>query len=349
MKKYLIPAVTFQSLVIAGGYGTGRELVEFFMSIGPLRGLLGLGVTALIWMLVASLSFDFARRTKSYNYKDFFRNLLGRGWVVFEAAYIVIVVLVAAVVAATSAEIMSNLVGLPFYLGTVIFGVWMICSVGAGAGWLKKAFTFWSVLLYSTYGLVFAFALTRMFYNPLPLSSDTAVSGDWVLAGVRYAGYNIAALPAVFFTLAPLKSRRDCYVAGALCGILTTIPALLLLISLLSLYPDVLSETIPSLALLIKINAPWLTFLFQIVLLGTLIETGAGLIHSFNDRLAVTIELSKKGRFLVALGFVTVGVIVSQLGLIALIAKGYGTITWVIILVFVIPVLFSPLIKRRKA
>ena len=79
MKKYLIPAITFQSLVIAGGYGTGRELVEFFMSLGPLRGLLGLGVTALIWMLVASLSFDFVRRTKSYNYKDFFRNLLGKG------------------------------------------------------------------------------------------------------------------------------------------------------------------------------------------------------------------------------------------------------------------------------
>lgn len=118
---------------------------------------------------------------------------------------------------------------------------------------------------------------------------------------------------------------------------------------MLSLYPDVLFETVPSLALLIKINAPWLTYLFQIVLLGTLIETGAGLIHSFNDKLAVTIEFSKKGRFLVALGFVIVGVIVSQFGLIALIAKGYGTITWVIILVFVIPVLFSPFLKCNKA
>ena len=30
--KYLLPGFIFQSLIIGGGYGTGRELVEFFLS-----------------------------------------------------------------------------------------------------------------------------------------------------------------------------------------------------------------------------------------------------------------------------------------------------------------------------
>ena len=40
---YLLPGFIFQSVVIAGGYGTGRELVEFFLTQGPLGGLLGIG------------------------------------------------------------------------------------------------------------------------------------------------------------------------------------------------------------------------------------------------------------------------------------------------------------------
>ena len=38
-KKYLLPGFVFQSVVIAGGYGTGRELVEFFLVHSPLAGL----------------------------------------------------------------------------------------------------------------------------------------------------------------------------------------------------------------------------------------------------------------------------------------------------------------------
>ena len=40
-RKYLLPGFVFQSIVIGGGYGTGRELVEFFLKFGPLGGLLG--------------------------------------------------------------------------------------------------------------------------------------------------------------------------------------------------------------------------------------------------------------------------------------------------------------------
>ena len=30
-QKYLLPGFVFQSLMIGGGYGTGREIVEFFL------------------------------------------------------------------------------------------------------------------------------------------------------------------------------------------------------------------------------------------------------------------------------------------------------------------------------
>ena len=45
-QKYFVPGIVFQSCVIAGGYGTGRELVEYIMGSGPSGGLLGMCISA---------------------------------------------------------------------------------------------------------------------------------------------------------------------------------------------------------------------------------------------------------------------------------------------------------------
>ena len=80
-RKYLLPGFVFQSVVIAGGYGTGRELVEFFLSYGPLNGLLAmLLISTVIWSAVCAASFEFARVFRAYDYRSFFKRLLGRGW-----------------------------------------------------------------------------------------------------------------------------------------------------------------------------------------------------------------------------------------------------------------------------
>lgn len=39
VEVYLIPGAVFQSIVVAGGYGTGRELVEYFTRFGVGGGL----------------------------------------------------------------------------------------------------------------------------------------------------------------------------------------------------------------------------------------------------------------------------------------------------------------------
>ena len=46
-RRYLLPGFVFEAAVIAGGYATGRELVEFFLPAGPWGGLLGMLVDEL--------------------------------------------------------------------------------------------------------------------------------------------------------------------------------------------------------------------------------------------------------------------------------------------------------------
>ena len=61
LRRYLLPGLLFQSVVIAGGSGTGRELVEFFLTRGPLGGLLGIGVATVIFSSVSMVTYELAR------------------------------------------------------------------------------------------------------------------------------------------------------------------------------------------------------------------------------------------------------------------------------------------------
>ena len=109
-------------------------------------------------------------------------------------------------------------------------------------------------------------------------------------------------------------------------------------------YPAILSETVPANVLLELVGSRAFQIVFQVVLFGTLIETGAGLVHAVNERLAATyaergLEMPVLLRPAIAIGMLSIGALSAQVGLKELIESGYGTITWGFIIVFVIPVL----------
>jgi uncharacterized membrane protein YkvI len=123
------------------------------------------------------------------------------------------------------------------------------------------------------------------------------------------------------------------------------IPAFLFYTALLSHHEVVLNESIPANFILGKLDSTTFQFVFQIVLLGTFIETGVGFIHGFNERIAgVYLEKGKEMphwlRLVIALILFIVAIyIANTVGLVGLIAEGYGTITWGFWIIFVVPVL----------
>ena len=101
-QRILLPGFVFKGVVIGGGYATGRELVEFFFASGPVGALYGILLATLIWSIVCAVSFVFAQAVRGYDYRTFFKALLGPGWVVFELAYIALIILIIAVIAAAA-------------------------------------------------------------------------------------------------------------------------------------------------------------------------------------------------------------------------------------------------------
>jgi uncharacterized membrane protein YkvI len=355
-RKYLLPGFVFQSVVIAGGYGTGREIVEYFLRFGTLGGLLGMTVVAtLTWSVTLALTFEFSRVFAAFDYRTFFQRLLGRGWVVFEVLYLYGALLALAVLGSAAGVLLRDNFGVPYMVGVLI----MYGTIGyltfKGSDLIGKTLASWSLVLYAVYLVILIVSLDR--FGPVIRNNFTSgeVLSGWFMGGFKYAMYNFIVIPALLFCLRATNTRKEALVSGLSAGVIGIVPGILFYVAIVSQYPSVLAEEVPIVFLLEKTGVTPLLITFQIVLFGTLIETGTGLIHAVNERIAAARKSTgatykRRLRPAVAAGLLLAGYALSSLGLVALVAKGYGTLGWGVLVVFAVP-LFTRgwlLINRQR-
>jgi uncharacterized membrane protein YkvI len=334
-KKYLLPGFIAQSVLIAGGYGTGRELVEYFAQYGPTGGLMGMGLTTVLWAVFFALSFEFARVFRAYDYRTFFEKLIGKGWIAYEIAFIVLLFLIMGVVGAASGSILRDTFGLPPLAGSALFLVLVAYLTYSGSKVIEVALSWWSYLLYAVYLTFLVIGISR-FGDAISanFAADTVKAG-WPMGGFKYAFYNIAVVSTVLFSLNYLETRKEAVLSGIFAALICVAPAIFFYVVTIGFYPDVLTMEIPANGVIAKLGVRFLLPLWLIVLFGTMIETGVGFFHSINERINSTLiarrgsGMSNAARGAVGAGLTLIGLGISNFGLIGLIAQGYGTISWV--------------------
>lgn len=353
-QRIWLPGFVAQSVVIGGGYATGRELVEFFLSAGPVGGLLGMLVAMLMLSVVCALCFELARLTHSYSYRSFFQQLLGRGWFLFELAYFVLGLLVLSVVGAAAGELTSAHLGMNANIIIVVFMALVGLLVFWGTDMIEKALASWAILLYVTYVILVGCYLWVYGSELAANLSQAPTSPDWLIKGVKYVGYNVAVIPVILFCVNHMGSRKDAFTAGALAGPLIMAPAILFYLAMAAAYPAILDSPVPADFLMQGLAMPWLMVIFYIVVFGTLVATGTAFIHAVNERIDEAYreksrEMPHWLRVAVALIALLIAVVLAgKIGLIDLIAKGYGTLTWVFIAVFLVPLCTVGVWKIRR-
>lgn len=352
-RRYLLPGFVFQGVTIGGGYATGRELIEFFMPAGPAGGLLGMAVSVLVFSAVLAASFELARVARAFDYKSFFTTLLGPGWVLFEIAYLLLLVIVLSVIGAAAGEIAHTTFGLPPLAGTLGLMGAIGVLVFYGSALVEKATAALAMALYVCYIVLIAWCFAR-FGDRIEAAFAAPAGEGWFKAGVTYAGYNLSCMAGMLFCLRHATRRRHAVVAGLLAGPITMLPGVLFFIAMMAFHPQIGGEALPSAFVLAQIGAPWFEVVFQLVIFGTLIDTGAPLLHAINERVARTLEargrtLPQAARPALSLSVLVVSIYAATaIGLVDLIAKGYGALTWAFIVLMVIPVLTIGLWKIRK-
>lgn len=344
-QRYLLPGFVFQAAVIAGGYATGRELVEFFVPAGPWGGLLGMGVSMLVWSAVLMASFELARVARAWDYRAFFKVLLGRGWFAFEIGYVLLMLIILAVMGAAAGEIAFSLFGLPKLAGSLA----MIAATGAllpcGNAAIEKFLVASVSYLYLVY-LVFVVWCVLAFGDRIEANfAGTPVESGWFKAGVRYAGYNVAIIPAVLFCVRHFGRRREALAAGALAGPLAMLPGVVFFVAMMGYPHEIAAEALPSAFLLARLQAPWFEWAFQLAVMLTLVNTGIALLHALNERVANAWTerqrpMPRALRPALAIGVMLVAVYAATaIGLVDLIARGYGMLSWYFLAIYVLPLM----------
>ena len=354
-EQFLLPGIVFQSVLIGGAYATGREIVQYGARFGAV-GVWSIVAIFAGFSLMCALAFEFARISGTYDYRTFVRALIGPLWPLFDVLFVAMAILVIAVVGAASGDVVEEIFGVPYWAGVV--GVIVLVGIlnARGRATIERFKTIGSVLLYGGYVFFAGAVLSQRWSSvvaslsgtadaPLPGRSVAATATTAFAIGVLYVGYNLATLPATFFTLDRLVSRRQTFGAGIVAGLMATVPFVLTYLAVMAFYPDarVLDANVPWLEMLRRVGGESLLAVYAFVIVWTLIETSTGMIHAIIDRIAVNLrEVGRPPMTRAWVGGLSVAVLsiaalLSRLGLIELVARGYTAMAYGFLLLFALP------------
>lgn len=354
-KRLFLPGIILQSVLIGGGYATGREIVEYGGKFGASGWISGLAIF-FGFSFISILSMEACRQWQVYDYKSLLKKLIGKGWIAYEVVYLLLAILIIAVMAAAAGEILNQTLGFNKWVGVFL----IIAVVGflnyKGDDVIAKLETIGTVALFAAY-ILFAItvftnngtAILKLF-NSWNTSYMPEAPGIGILlwTGILYVGYNLAVYPASFFTYKDIRSRKESIIAGFISGLLMTIPWFLTYFAILAYYPDknILAATVPWLKILEQFN-PFLIGMFGVVVGWTLIETATGMIHAFIHRIETEMverkgtPLKKINKALISFIALIAALALAQVGIIDLVAKGYEIMAYAMIVVYAVPLLFA--------
>jgi uncharacterized membrane protein YkvI len=330
--------------MIGGGYGTGREIVEYFGSFGFLGGLMAMSLAFATLATILALSFEFARHFQVFDYRNFFKLLLGRGWAAFEILIVFQFLIVLAVLASAAGNILRDSFGMPYGVGLLL----MLGIVGLltffGRELIVKVLTYWSVFLYVVF---IAFFVTVLINAKTPFFGEhiiqTRIAPGWWTSGFKYALYNVAAVPLLLYVARGFKTRAEAMGSGVIAASIAMVPALLFHVVFIGYYPEIINQPIPVYWIMTNLGMSAFILIYSIMLFGTFIETGAGMLQGINERIdAYFLERRGYGATraahasLAVLGIV-LSAFLSLFGITSLIAQGYGTMAWGFLAVYIIP------------
>lgn len=354
IKQYFLPGLVIQSVLVGGSYATGREITEFFLTAGPFGGLIAMILTCFIFSACCMVAFELARKTQTFDYQSFCETFLGRGAILFEIGYFATMAITLSVVISASVEITTDIVALP-PLFIAIFFIIMISGLLYLKGLvIEKIMSLWAIIFYIAYGVMFILILDVSGSQIAEQLSPEPIGFGVIWSSLTYTGYNIAIIPIVIFVARHFTTRKEALVAGALSGPIILIPGFTLLIALTAFYPQILETPIPISAIFERLNQPVLTTIVQVAILGMLIQTGVGLLHGANERIAKSYK-NKNGRALpgkLRPVFALTGLIIStylatSIGIIDLVAHGFRYSTYYFLLIFVLPLMTIGFVQIR--
>jgi len=345
VRVFVIPAAVFQSVIFGGAYGTGREIAQFISILGPVGGLLAVAVTAIGFGVTMALSFELARIGRTYDYRGFLKILIGRAWVVFEILFLVSLLIVLAVNGSAAGSILYDQFGIPALVGVALLFAAVVALNYFGRGFLEKSMSVCMISLLTVLSIYCVLTFIQ-YHDAISLAfSESSSNGNWLLHGSQFMLYSVAVVPVLLYSARDINTRGEAIASGFTAGLAGAFPALVFHLTFMAAYPASLEQALPTYWMIGQLQSSWLMLVYIVVLFAMIIQTCAGLLQGVNERLDAWL-LERHGRkcdpkthAIVAGAGLLISLGLASFGITALVAKGYGTIAWGYLVVFMIPLL----------
>jgi|GEM_PF-3259478 len=363
VKKISLPvgigiACTWFSAHCGSGFASGRTMIQYYTKHGWTAVWAPI-ITWVIMGLMVYFAMEFSLITKSTNYKQFVQKFYAPNSVVggrvfitmWDVLNILATMIGMASVIAGGAQLLLQSFGIPYILSALITIAIIVLAISFGGKVLMRFSTYITIFLIITIILISISMLSASEnWNNLQaivggrvMSEGSTVFGA-IKDAVGYAGLQACATLAVMIALTPEINKKSDLGASAIGGtILNFVMLMLFIFAMLSLYPSINGEALGILTVLQTGGNPVLLVSYQILLFGALITTGAsaafGTLSRWQHIGQNVIPNITTRKIILSTILIGVGFSLSLMGLVAVIARGFGLLS-----VLVTPGVVAPVI-----
>ncbi|MFD6792766.1 MULTISPECIES: YkvI family membrane protein [Prauserella salsuginis group] len=339
-------------MAIGGAYATGRETVEYAAQFGTM-GWMSVAATFIILATFAYLVFELSRRYRTFDYRSLVKLLIGPFYWLYDLLHLMLSVTIIGVLISAAGSIMADTLGVPPWLTSAALVTTVAVVLFFGQSLMERFNSTGTILLTLGYLIFSALVLSlkgddlvATFSNNAPPIDPAATSWTSISSGLIYGALYLCIFPAAMPVMRYAKSHKDSFWSAFNLGWLIAIPLFLTYLAVMAFYPStaVLESDIPWLTMLSNYGT-WVVVVFGILVGWTLLATAVGLVQGALNRINANLEdigrnpMTRRTNSIAAAVTLIVAIIISQIGVIDLVAQGYTAGAWGMLIVFGLPLM----------
>ncbi|MCF2616383.1 hypothetical protein JQM68_04145 [Oscillibacter valericigenes] len=354
-----------------GGFASGAQIYSYFINYG----IWGLFLPLLSQFLLAFFfwyGLRYAFLHKTYDYRAFGDSFYGKYKVLFsnlyEITYLILIATATSAAFATGGSTLNSLFGIPYWLCTLVVGAFIFIISLYGTNIVRKCASTLSVLI--IIGLVVVLvpniivqfgtiteSIGRMAAGELPVSSsESGLFGAALKSAILYFAFQLPSIGLMYQHTEPLTDVKQVDRAALYMFLCNFIAMMLSIIGMLAIAfkPELEGASVPMLVFVQNgVGAGILTPIISILIILGAVSTGVNMIAGIVTRTVNAVERrmdeSKRAqghmiRAAIAALVFTVGVwAISQVGLMAIVKRGYAYLGYAGFISVMIPFVLSML------
>ena len=354
-----------------GGFASGAQLYSYFGKYG-VYGLI-LPVLAMLYDAVFfGYALHFAKKNQVYDYRSYNDKFYGKYAPIFsnlfEIIYLVTMCLAPAVAFATGGSTLSTVLGIPYWVSTLIIGVFIFIVSIYGTKIVRKVASVLSIAIIIGLLVVYIPNIASGFSN----ITDTINAGtEFTFGAALYSAFLYGTFQliniAVFVQHAEVFDEpNDAKKSMGLGFIVNALMMLMVALGLLTICndPDIANQSVPTIFMVQKgVGSSFMLPIISVLIILGAITTAVNMVAAMVKRVSVRImkeeereKENKTGKpvmktIIIALICCIVDFGIAQFGLLTLVSKAYSFLAYLEIPVILIPYLIHmiyTIVKKNK-